>query len=177
MDCLIYINEIMVKHMDKITEQEFCLAVRKESKSMFRLAYGILHNAADAEDAVSEAVLKAWKNINTVRDAGRLKNWMLAIVINEAKNMSKKAKREVAVEEIFDYLNAYETPERRSDILDSVSYLKEKYRIVIFMYYFNEMTVKNIAEILKISEGTVKSRLNRARAQLKHILENRNDAG
>lgn len=159
--------------MKRITEQEFITVVSEASDLMYRLAYGILHNETDAEDAISESVLKAWENIDNIHNVSRLKNWLLSIVVNESKNMYKKIKREVAVERIFEYLDATEVKNENSDILYILESLKMEQRIVIIMHYFNEMSVKEIAEVLHISTGTVKSRLNRARNNLKLILEER----
>lgn len=161
--------------MNKITEHDFVTTVNKEAESMFKIAYAILNNKMDAEDAVSASLLKAWKNIESLRNPAELKNWLLSIVVNESKNMYKKRKRENNVEDISKYIDTAavndEVCDEDSDILYVVKSLKWEYRIVIIMYYYNEMSVKEIAKTLGISNGTVKSRLSRARNKLKHILE------
>ena len=83
--------------MSVMTKEEFVREVRGYTLHMYRLAYSILNNSTDAEDAVSEAVLHAYEKLRTLRDPGSFKNWILQITANEAKKIYRQNKRTGAV--------------------------------------------------------------------------------
>lgn len=164
------------RHMKKnrVTETLFVEHVEQQKDNMFRLAYSILRNTAAAEDAVSEAVLKAWEKRNSLRDVEKIKYWLLKIVFNVSKTMVVKRKREKLVGDMVSYADrsipsATLHIEQKIDIWQIVMALKEEYRIVIIMYYYSDLTVKEISSMLRIPEGTVKNRLFRAREILKTL--------
>lgn len=76
--------------MSVMTKEEFAREVRGYTMHMYRLAYSILNNSTDAEDAVSEAVLHAYEKLRTLRDPDSFKNWILQITANEAKRFIGK---------------------------------------------------------------------------------------
>ncbi|MCH5268801.1 MAG: sigma-70 family RNA polymerase sigma factor [Lachnospiraceae bacterium] len=154
----------------EISEEYFEEVIKAEEKFLFRLSYNIVHNIQDAEDAVSESVLKAWEKRSKVREPDKLKQWLVQIVINTSKTMLKKRSRMVPCEEVAQT----EYKEEGGNIWYWVEELKEKERIVVILYYYREFSVKEIARILHIPEGTVKSRLSKARGNLKKMLEGGN---
>ena len=83
--------------MSVMTKEEFVREVRGYTLHMYRLAYSILNNSMDAEDAVSEAVLHAYEKLRTLRDPDSFKNWILQITANEAKKIYRQNKRTGAV--------------------------------------------------------------------------------
>lgn len=82
---------------EAISEEYFLEVVNKERDLMFRLAFGILRNVADTEDAVAESVLKAWEKRRKLKNPQKLRSWILRIVINTAKTMAVKNGRTVLV--------------------------------------------------------------------------------
>ena len=76
--------------MSVMTKEEFVREVRGYTLHMYRLAYSILNNSTDAEDAVSEAVLHAYEKLRALRDPDSFKNWILQITANEAKKIYRK---------------------------------------------------------------------------------------
>lgn len=167
-------EEIMKNVTHSVTRSEqqkvecFIKVVNEYKTAMFRLAFSIVLNKEDAEDVVGEAIMKAYSHLKDLRHTKKMKAWIFQIIVNESKNCLKKRNyMELYEEMVYDKQSDEET----SDLFDFVCQLEELFREVIILYYFEEFKVKEIASILGISEGTVKSRLSRARIKLKHFLE------
>lgn len=161
---------------NQITEDLFVENIERQKDIMFRIAYGVLRNTTAAEDAVSEAVLRAWEKRGSLRDQKKLAQWLLKIVLNVSKTMVVKRGRERPSGDMEQCADAAVPPpslhiEQEIDIWQIVMALKEEYRLVVIMYYYSEFTVKEISAMLGIPEGTVKNRLFRAREILKTMLE------
>ncbi len=150
----------------KQAKQYFAKVIQEEQDLLFRLAFCILHNETDAEDAVSDAILKAWEKRETLRDSEKLRSWLIRILLNQSKTMLAKRKREIPTEQVFFEAKAVEGKEE-GGIWDDVMKLPEKYRIVIILYYYRELSIKEISKALHISVGTVKSQLSRAKEKLR----------
>lgn len=149
-------------------KEEFAAYVLLHQMSMYRLALGILGNKQDAEDALSETIIKAYEHLASLRDEAKFKSWIMAILVNVSKNMLSKNRRVQLVDDITIFEEAAQ--ECQNDLWDSVMDLGEQHRQIIILYYYDGFSTKEIAKILKIPEGTVKSRLSRARENLKEIL-------
>lgn len=155
----------------------FIETVDQNRTAMFRLAYSIVLNKEDAEDVVSESILKAYSHLAELKDAKKIKAWLFQIIANESKTCLRKRKRIELTEDPSLFSAKEDTTETPYGLLDCVYQLGESFREVILLYYFEEFRVKEIARILAISEGTVKSRLSRAREALKEALEQNNQKG
>lgn len=148
--------------------EQFCSIISEYKFNMFRLAKSILHNDTDAEDAVSEAILKAYAKLHTLRDMGSLKPWIMKILVNEAYGISNRRKK-------IHYMDEVEFPEEsitsdEKELWDIVSSLSEEFRVVIVLFYYEDLGIKEICKVLDLPTGTVKSRLSRARNKLKELL-------
>ena len=156
--------------MNQITRDEFAVLVLENKTQMYRLALGILKNEADAEDAVSDAIVKAYEHLGSIRDSSKFKSWIMTIVANEAKTTLKKKKKV----ELWDEKNIAETTTAKEStgIWEIVLSMDEEFRKVVILYYYSGFSIKEISKILRLPQGTVKSRLTRARNKLKAILEN-----
>lgn len=154
--------------MSAISNETFSRLIQKYMSNMYRLALGILHNRDDAEDAVSESVLKAYEKIHTLRKRECFQAWIMQITANEAKRIYAKNKKLSPVENMEGYM-----PDFRDDyheLWDVVMELDVVYREVIILYFYERFSMKEIGEILHIAEGTVKSRLFRGKKLLKERL-------
>ena len=145
--------------MSSITREAFEKLINEYKSNMYRLALGILQNQYDAEDAVSESVLKAYENLVKLRNADKFKAWILQITANEARLLYKKQKRQLYTENIESYMPVFE--EDYHELWDVVMQLQRPYREVILLFYYEQFSITEIARILQIREGTVKSRLAR----------------
>lgn len=143
--------------------------IREYAPNMYRLALAMLHNRQDAEDAVSEAVLRAYEKIHTLREADRFKPWIMQITANEARKIYGKNKRVTPVEDMEAYMPVFR--DEKHELWDVVMQLEPAYREVIMLYFYERFTMKEISRIVHVPEGTVKSRLSRAKAKLREIME------
>lgn len=135
---------------------------------MYRLALSILKNNHDAEDALSEAIIKAYENLAGLRSKDKFKPWIMTILVNVAKNMIAKNSRMQLIDDVT--IIKEEAIEFENDIWDSVRSLGEQHMQIVILYYYDGFSTREIAKILQVSEGTVKSRLSRARQHLKQLL-------
>lgn len=150
-------------------QEQFAQVVRAHSHAMFRAARAVLDSDADAEDAVGEAVLRAWKAWDRLRKREAVKAWLLKITVNCAYELRRKTGRTVAVEDLEGVAGAAE--DRRYDGLwDAVLALPEEQRAAVVLFYYEDMTLAQIARVLGVAQGTVKSRLSRARGRLRELL-------
>ena len=149
----------------------FCNLIRLNKTAIYRVSKSILSDEDDIEDAVSEAILKAYKNIRSLKDESFFKTWLIRIVINESNNIYKKRKMEIAVDS-EQFINI-KTNDKYKDITlyDAINSLDEELRVTTILFYFEDIKYKDIAKILNIKEGTVKSRLSRAKEKLYHMLK------
>ena len=143
---------------------------------LYRTALLILGNKEDAEDVLQDTFVSIYKNAKTLSDSEKLKPWIFSILKNTSYTSYKKRKREFPDEFILDkteksptYLVEDEIAEK-SEIQDALMTLKEKEREVLVLYYYNDFSIEEIASICKTFQGTVKSRLHRARKNLKKEL-------
>lgn len=155
--------------MAVITQEKFVQYVREYTLNMYRLALSILHNREDAEDAVSEAVLHAYEKRYSLRQEACFKAWILQITANEAKTIYRRNKHTCAVE--WEENLSPEFYDDYHELWDAVMQLEDGCRDVIVLFYYEQFTLKEIGEILGCREGTVKSRLFRAKKRLRTMLE------
>ena len=142
-----------------------------------RTCYIYLKDWALAEDAVQEVFIKAYKHMSEFRKESSEKTWLTSIAINICKNYVRTSwfrKVQIGIEKI----EAYNTLEdellnqiNQSELLKQVMDLPIKYREVILLYYYQDFKINEIAEILGISESSIKMRLNRGRKKLKDDFE------
>ena len=147
-------------------------------ETLFHVSFSILHNEQDCADAVQEAVLKAYDARNKLRKEAFFKTWIVRIVINECYTILRRSKRlapyKVARMDSAEYIGKY-VKEEYLDLYRAISKLDDKHRICVILYYFEEYSIEQIAQITQVPAGTVKSRLNRARQTLKGLLEEREE--
>lgn len=148
--------------------ETFARLVNEYSLNMYRLSYGILRCGADAEDAVSEAVLKAYENLKALKKPESFKAWIMQITANEARRIYRRMQKTVTADWAKEMEPAFF--DEHHELWDVVMKLQEGYREVIILYFYEQMSIKEISKALHIAEGTVKSRLSRAKNLLKEML-------
>jgi len=163
--------------------------VRPYERAVFLAALGLVKNDADAEDVAQEAVLKAFKGLAHFRGDAKFSTWLIQIAINEAKMKLRKDRRHLyeSIEEgqqaeDGDYLpmdfadwreipsEALERKEVRDALTAALNSLSEKYRTVLILRDVQQLSITETAQALGISEANVKTRLSRARLQLRDAL-------
>ena len=151
------------------TREEFAAAVTQHSRRMYRAARSVLDSDADAEDAVSQAVLQAWQSADKLRNKAAVRPWLVKIAVNCAYVLRRKQGKVVYLDDLPQEPAAPETPQY-GGLWEAVCTLPPERRVVVTLFYYEDMTVEEIAKCLGIPQGTVKSRLSRARKQLKEML-------
>lgn len=156
--------------MDK---DEFLRLTLDSEPTLFHVSFSILHNEQDCADAVQEAILKAYENRHKLKEIKYFKTWIVRIVINECYSILRKKKRfqlyDDTVQKDNTYLSNY-IKEEYIDLYQAINRLGEKEKICVILYYLEDYSVAETANVLKIPIGTVKSRLNHARKELKGLL-------
>ena len=157
--------------MDK---EEFAQLVIDSTDSLYRVSFAILGNEADCEDAVGEAIATAFAKLHTLRQAQYARTWLTKILIRECYHLLKSRKRMIAAGDNMDKLielGSYGAGQDYSELKEALFGLSKEQRTVTVLYYLEGYSVKEVAKLTGVSQGTVKSRLARARKHLKEILE------
>lgn len=141
------------------------------SKKLYITALMILKNPADAEDAVQDTVILAIKAFNSLRNKDSFQPWILKILINRCNRMKFLRFRFNSSQIAFDSVWEDDISDDSIVIRNALLKLDYKYRIVVVLRFFHDLKISQIAEVLKLSEGTVKSQLHRALNQIKDILK------
>ncbi len=147
---------------------EFCEKVSQYRYQFYITAYAILGNEADAEDAVCNAILNGYEHLAQLKNPKKIKSWMITITRNEALKLLHKRMELLGNENVERLLPP--TYDTHNELWEVVQTLKEEYRIVIVLFYYNDLSLRDISNVLDISIGTVKSRLDRGRKLLKDAL-------
>lgn len=153
--------------MDK---DDFAARVTAAEPTLYHISKSILKNDADCADAVQEAIATAYDKLRNLRDARYFKTWLCRILIHECYRIYRANRKVVPLEEA---LQTELPSEQRGDmgLFMAMMRLREELRLVIVLHYVEGFQVSEIAGMLKVPEGTVKSRLSRARAELRLALE------
>ena len=143
---------------------------KAQFKTVYRVCYSYMMNEADTEEIVSEVFLKLLKNGLDFRSAEHEKAWLLRAAINMCKDHLKHWWRKREDIESHPELQSGD-PFRRDEILDIVMKLPERFKDVIFLYYYEGYTTEEAAGILKKPHATVRYHLREARKLLREVLE------
>ena len=153
-----------------MTNDDFTKVVEANNQRLYLIAMSFTHNHHDSEDIVQDVFIKLWKHEKPFESDEHMAKWLTVVCVNECKNFLKSASRRknISLEEAKE-LYTFEEQESL-DLFEQVMKLSKKESVVIQLYYYEEMTVKEIAQVLKIKESAVKARLSRARSHLKELL-------
>lgn len=155
-----------------IDKENFCEHIRQQENAMYSLAFSVVKNDADAAEIISESIFRAYRKIDTLKNENAFKPWILRIVHNTAVEFVRKNAKIVSMETIDlvdeDVENHLLTT---ISLQEAVKSLKQPYRTVVTLYYYEDFSIAQIAKITDTSMVTVKQRLFRARKQLREILK------
>lgn len=158
-----------VSKAKKGDKEAFLGLIDENRLNIYRVARGILGNEQDIEDALQNTLIKALRNIDTLKNNDYFRTWIIRILINECKDILRRNKKITFIESLGEeekYHDKYEN----MDLTRAVNSLSEELRITTVLFYFEDMSIKEIAQFLCVPEGTVTSRLTRARGKLKEII-------
>jgi RNA polymerase sigma-70 factor (ECF subfamily) len=164
--------------IDDSLEREFEQRLSDCPTLAYRVALGVLHNTAEAEDVAQEAMLRAYRNFNRLRDRERFRSWLVRtawrLALDRIRATGRRERREFAAMEgvsEFGAENLAASRELESHVARAVDELPEKQRVVIVLAAIEGYNTREVASLLDIPEGTVKSRLFLARKQLAKSLQ------
>lgn len=178
-------EEILIEQLKAGNKEAFDELYMKYKNLAIHTAYLITGNLSDSEDVTQETFVKIWLHARELKNNNGFKAWMMQILVRTAYRIGKKSKREIPDDEVvrrMDYPEEVSSLEKiiqleeAEMVLNVVRSLSVKLRSVVVLYYYDSFTVKEIAGILKITEGTVKSRLHTARKQMQSALKNSEEA-
>ncbi|HZG16058.1 MAG TPA: sigma-70 family RNA polymerase sigma factor [Candidatus Bathyarchaeia archaeon] len=153
----------------------FIQLVKQMESSLYSTARAILKKDEDCADALQETILKAYRSLSTLREPHFFKTWLMRILINECNAMLRKRTQTISVAEIPPEASISHNHDYM-DLREAVDGLEEQQRLVIVLHYFQDLPLKQVADILGITEGAAKTRLYRARNTL-HTMLNMNQEG
>lgn len=153
--------------MDQI---HFTRAVERHQDMVYRLALHSLGAPQDADDAVQEVFLRLYQRAEPFDSPEHLRRWLLRVTVNYCRDVLKSPwrRRRVSLESLPE-LPAFQREEERA-LYQAVMALPEKYRTVLDLFYYEELSVREIAGLLHIQVSAVTTRLSRARGKLKNAL-------
>ena len=162
--------------MYKISKTEFEEKFRLYSQELMNISYGYTKSRDDSFDVVQNVFYKLFNSNKSFSTPNDEKYWLIRVTINESKDLLRQRKKVAIVDEntidIFtDDKEAELKNQRLKKLSQIVGELPEKYRSVIILYYYDQLPIKDITIILKLSESAVKKRLERARNMLKKEME------
>ncbi len=151
-----------------MSEQEFLEVYEAYKRTVYAVAFNYVRNPEDANDLVQEVFIKLLNSNTEFENEEHRKAWLIRVSSNMSKNYLRdnKSNREVPLEEDIPYFQEYED----NELLKIVFQLPEKYRIPIHLFYYEDLSIKEIAEALELPEATVKVRLKRGRDKLQKVL-------
>lgn len=162
----------LVKKAVKGDPDAYGKLITEHQEYLYKMAYLYVRNEDTALDVVGSAILEAYQSIRKMKQPEYFKTWITRILIRAAQKEQKK----IVYYSELDHVKMPEhytgiSPEEKCDLNSAIERLSEKYRTVIYLKYFSEFTIKEIAFIMNVPEGTVKAYLNRAREELKQMLK------
>jgi RNA polymerase sigma-70 factor (ECF subfamily) len=182
-------EDVLVRRVQNGDSDAFFELVRPCERAVFLAALSLVKNDADAEDVAQEAILKAFKNLARFRQESKFSTWLIQIAINEAKMRLRKDRRhlyesidEGRLGDEGDYIpkdfadwreipsEALEQKELRKALTKALDSLPEKYRTVLILRDVQHLSIAETAQVLGLSEANVKTRLSRARLQMRDAL-------
>lgn len=156
-----------------MTKEKLGALIIDSERHMYVTARSILSEDEDCADAIQETIVKAFSKINSLKQDAYAKTWLIRILINECYNVLRQQSRQIPMDVEGEMAaKAAVEPKDYSDLYRAVSQLQEDLRMPVVLYYGEDFSVREIAQVLEISEGAVQKRLARARQKLKCLLEN-----
>jgi RNA polymerase sigma-70 factor, ECF subfamily len=183
------LEQVLIQRVQAGEAEAFYQLVRPYERAVFLAAFAIVKNDADAEEVAQEAILKAFKALARFRQEAKFSTWLIQIAINEAKMRLRKDRRHLyesidqgQQNDEGDYIpkdfadwreipsQALERRELRDALARALESLPEKYRTILVLRDVNHLSITETAQILGLSEANVKTRLSRARLQMRDAL-------
>lgn len=167
-----------------MTREQLGALILDSERQLYSTAKTILYSDQDCADAIQDTIVKAFSKIDTLKNDKYARTWLVRILINECYSILRKSSKLVSLEEMNDKGesggsmktcgSADKEAEKRADYAElyrAINSLKEELRLPVILYYIEDFNIREIAQILDITEGAVQKRLARARGKLRMNLQ------
>ena len=156
---------------------EYNAYIEKYLKMVYRISFHYFGNRDDAEDVSQDVFVKLYSSNLKPKSEEELKAWLIRVTTNTChnyfRNPFRKRKTEIEEKELENIIGTSSSEqeiENRKVVMDAVMSLPEHYRIIVYLFYYEEYSIGQISKILRIKETTIQTRLSRARGKLKTVL-------
>ncbi len=153
-----------------MTNDEYINAVKRNSNRIYLVALSYLKNHDDAEDIMQDVFLKLWKTNKQFNSDEHMDKWLVITCINKCKDHFRLSfvKNSIALDDARALYTFDEV--KNLDVFNAIMSLPQKERLVVHLFYYEDMSIEEISTVAKIKPSAVKTRLHRARKNLKSIL-------
>ena len=148
----------------------FCDNIKNLENGMYRLSYSILKNEEDAQDAVQEAIYNAYKNLETLKNKRKFKSWIYKIVTNTSFEILRNKKNYIDIEQENIAAEKIDI-DTNLTLWKAVQGLEQPYRTTITLFYYEDMSIKEISEITGSKVDAIKKQLSRGRDKIKEVID------
>lgn len=152
-----------------MTQQEFSRRVLEMQGTLYRISTSLLPQLCDREDAVQEALRRAWQSRDSLRQEAAFPAWLMRILLNECHAILRKRKREFPAAAVPALRET--APDADIELYTQFTALEERYRLPLLLHYMEGYKVAEVAQMLGLPQGTVKARLHRGRNILRDRIE------
>ena len=147
-----------------MNSQQFADRVLSMEPMLYRVAHGLLLNRTDCADAVQEALLRAWEKRGSLRNEAYFTTWLTRILINECYSLLRRRKKAIPLDELPEPVAP---PDADRELHDAIARLDRKLRLPVVLHYMEGYSVSEVADMLRLPSGTIKTRLFKARKILR----------
>ncbi len=172
----------LLKAATSSDKDAFIKLMSKIEKELYYIASSKLSSKEDIQDVIQETIMSGYKNIKKVKDFSKFKAWIITILINNCNDIYRKKNKKI----VFSYnqndiesdlicdemqSSSYDAINDKIDFNFLLNKLTEEERIIFTLFYGSKYSIKDISQILKLNENTIKSKLKRAREKVKLFIE------
>ncbi|TFE01357.1 sigma-70 family RNA polymerase sigma factor [Jeotgalibacillus sp. R-1-5s-1] len=158
----------------KKDDDAFIAMIREVRTDLYKTAYAYLKNEDDALEAIQEVTFRAYRSIGKLKEPAYCKTWLIRITINVCQDELKKRKQIIRTE-VNDQLFVSEEDLLFMETNEALEQLSFEERELLHMKYICDLTIREVAESLEVSEGTIKTRLYKALGRLRKWMEKGDD--
>lgn len=153
-------------------KESFSELIKRHKIYLYKTAYSYVKNEEDALEILQECTYRAMVNIEKINKTSYFKTWITRIVINCSLDFIKKSNKLCVLNDDVEVATLSEniSVDEKLDLYNAIDLLRDSYKTVIILKYFNDMTIENISSVMEIPENTVKTYLRRAKENLSKVL-------
>ncbi|MGG5461348.1 RNA polymerase sigma factor [Clostridium sp. B9] len=160
--------QVLIEKALKGDHEAFIEIIEKSTGQLYKAGRAILKNDNDIGDALQETIMIAYEKLHTLKEPKYFNTWLVRILINRCNYIISKNRKVISLDDV-NTLTYKDNGFKNLELNEAINELKEDYRVAITLYYIMGFSVKEICSILDEKEGTIKSRLCRARSDLREF--------